>query len=73
MTNDAIYKQRMLRLTGARLAGLTLSLLGLVLLATHRFGPPQPVAGGVLIAAGLLWSLLVPRRMLRRWRAEDGR
>lgn len=70
MTTDRDPAQnRLLLLTLARVGGLVLAGIGLLLWQTTLFGVPHPLSGRVLIAVGLFEMLVVPPLLLRRWRA----
>lgn len=58
-------------LTLSRLAGVALVVLGLWLAGTTAGEGERPWAGLLLMAAGLLWFLLVPRLLLARWRSGE--
>jgi hypothetical protein len=60
---------RLWLLTLARLAGVALVVLGLWLVGTASGDGERPWAGLLVMLLGLLWFLLVPRLLLKRWRS----
>lgn len=58
-------------LTLSRLAGVVLVVLGLWLVGMTAGEGARPWVGLLLMAAGLLWFLLVPRLLLARWRSGE--
>ena len=59
---------RLLLLTLARVSGLVVAGVGLLLWQTTAFGAVHPTLGRILIALGLFETLVVPPLLLRRWR-----
>jgi len=66
--NDDPAKHRFLVIQLARLSGLALVILGL-LVVRGMIGLPE-IAGYVLLAAGMAEILIVPRLLIRRWRSS---
>ena len=61
------YRARLWQLTLVQLAGVAVAFAGMVLGATDKLGPRQPVPGFVLVAVGLFGSMAVARWLRRRW------
>ena len=62
-------KPRFIVLQLARLAGVALAAIGVLLWQTPSIGgTPQPVPGKALFAIGLFLTLVVPALLRRRWR-----
>lgn len=59
---------RVLLLTLARVGGLVVAGVGLMLWQSEIFGTGHEDLGRILIAIGLFETLVVPPLLLRRWR-----
>ena len=69
MTDDAIWKRRFFTLMLARLSGTVLALLGLLVGFTDVFQPGgYRVLGIVLVAAGLIDLVVLPKFLRKQWR-----
>ena len=67
MNDEERARNRYFVISLSRLVGVALLVLGMVVLAGRIDGVP-PVAGYVLVVAGLIDIALVPRALARRWR-----
>ena len=67
MTEPDPFKAKLYQLMLLRLAGIAVAFAGLVWAATDRFGAPSPVGGSLVIAVGLVGSLLLARWLRLRW------
>lgn len=71
MDDEAVWKQRFLKLTLARLAALALFLLGMAVTFTglvREGGSPQ--VGAVLVIIGAVGSVLAPKLVRKSWERE---
>lgn len=68
MDDEAIWQRRFLIFAAMRLSGLALMLAGMGI-ALGDFVRPGgwPLLGGVLIVAGLIDALVMPRLLKRQW------
>ena len=70
MMNDPAMT-RFLALQLARVAGVVLAAVGVLLWQTPSFGYPQPAPGKALFALGLFLTLVIPALLRRRWRTPN--
>ncbi len=65
--DDRLARDRFAIITGMRLGGVALMLLGLWMILGGSLGGNYGF-GGVLFVIGLVETILVPRLLARRWR-----
>jgi len=65
-------RARFFIIQAARLSGVVLTLLGMAIWRGDLVEPGgSPVVGGVIIVAGLIDLVLVPKVLARRWRSPE--
>ena len=72
-TDESVAKRRLLLLTFVRLLGIVCVGAGLVIWNNGSLGGLSAAAGVILIIMGVVNTTLLPRMMVRGWRAQDGR
>ena len=65
---DAIARNRLLVITLARLSGLALVVVGVLVLAGTLDWPH--VAGYVLVAVGAFETIIIPQLLIKAWRSS---
>lgn len=67
MSEPDPFKAKFMQLMLLRLGGIALAFIGLIWASTDKFGPRSQIGGALLIAVGLVGSLLLARRLRQRW------
>ena len=70
MTTPDPFRAKFYQLMLVRLLGIVVAFTGLIWAATDRFGGASPLGGALVIAAGLVGSLLLARHLRLRWLKE---
>lgn len=72
MADDELWRRRFFLFMGARLFGALVFLAGAALMFTDLAGEGGwPVAGGILMAMGLIDAVFAPKLLKKHWESED--
>jgi len=74
MADDDLWRRRFYLFMGARLFGLATFVAGLAIYFTNILRPGGwPLVGGIVMACGLIDSIVAPKMLKKQWDRTDGK